>query len=133
MPKIPVNAADVKFAADPVQEDIPLHVVIKKSEYGGENRSGYHFGKVQFQIIEPAELAGRVVFENHIPICTGDEDPFYKFGQFTETFKLDKNGTDGEGFDFDDPSLVGSEGTITAINEEYKGQTTPKVARYLLG
>lgn len=136
---IPINPNDLTTEYKPVDDSIPYNVIVKKFEMATKpDRNGGRYFTGQYEVLMPEEWAGRVVFESYMAVpvpLTEDmsygerraaQDKGVNFARFCKCFKvaLDEKG-------FDPSSVIGLTGDVTVKNEEFNGQITTKVKRYL--
>lgn len=141
MPRIPVNVDNLKTEVEPLDENIPYHIVVRKVELSDkEDKNGcYYLTGGQVEVLEPVEWQGRSIFFNYIAIpqeisqgaSIGErrkaEEQGVALARFIKCLKVPYN---TEGLDPDD--AIGCEGDVMIKNEEYQGRTNPRVQDWLI-
>lgn len=141
MPRIPINVDNLKTEVEPLDENIPYRVILRRCALSdAEDKNGNWFlTGGQLEVLEPAEWQGRSIFFNYIAIPTDPgpgasigekrkyEDAGVPLARFLKCFKV-KVGPDG----LDPDDTIGLEGEVMVKNEEYQGRTSPRVQNYLI-
>lgn len=141
MPKIPVNMADLPREYEPMDSNVPYHVIIKScsvSDAPDKNGSFFLTG-IKAEVMAPEESKGRFIYANYIPLprpmSPGMSDAERRealeagvpFARFVDGFKVPY---DDEGVDPVD--AIGCEGDVMIQVEEFQGKPIPRIANVLL-
>jgi hypothetical protein len=132
MPKLPVRTGDLPTTVEDMPEDIPFQGIVKSLEVSDEpDKTGHHFLKGVFEIVEPTEWKGKKVFDNWIPIPGEDDDlssprgaeAFNRLSRLSASCKKSVEDTD---------DLIGEIATFTVKNDEYQGRKNQRVNDYYI-
>ena len=143
MPRIPVSPKDLPTQADrfkEMNEAIHYRGIIEMLGPVTQDKNNHDYFAVRVRVTEPEEFVNRVVYDNYVPLPYPVTDRMDAKQRLQAEQSGDRLGdlarsaaieADPDG-SWDTDALLEREILFTIKNEEYQGQTRPRLHQYLL-